>query len=428
MKDFLLNLRRQLLRATGHHATMTRLEEVALRLDALASSIDGLRRDIRALPRSLSSSSPRRGRALPAGRQTLRSEPQTAAEAGGGPMVERLAFLLQTEELLNHYGCIWELLPAGTADVITYGELEANPPPRLAAFPHRVVSATELLDTGTRYRYLVSNHPIKLSPPLLPMLAARNIRLMYAAGKSGWNLSEWNTLYDLILCFGPYHADALAEVSDALIVQMGYPRFDRYFTSRPQRDALCATYGCDPARKTVVWLPTWKTLSSVGLFDAEISALTQRYNVVVKLHPLMSEQEPERVAALSQHRFTRMLTDASDNLPLYQLADWMLFDYGGPALAGVYVDKPMLLLNVPGAEDDALTGADSPDIVIRDSLPSVSPRQEAIGPLLADDAFWTRQGDARRALRRSFFAPYLGFSSQVAAQTLLHLDRLLPSP
>jgi hypothetical protein len=341
-------------------------------------------------------------------------------------VVERIGFLVQNEELLNHYSCVWELLPVGAVDIVIHGEIEENVPRRLTSCPHPLVRASELLASGTRYRYLVSNHPVALSPPLLPRLAVCNIRFMYAAGKSGWNLSGWNSLYDVILCFGPYHAQELAECCDALLVQMGYPRFDRYFTATADRDALCASYACDPSRKTIVWLPTWKTLSSVGLFDAEISALTERYNVVVKLHPLMSAHETERVAALSQHRFTRLITDTSDNLPLYQLADWMLFDYGGPALAGVYADKPMLLLDVPGAEDDELTGPDSPDMLIRESLPTVSADQRAIAPLLADATVWDRQGATRRALRARFFAPYLGFSSQVAAQTLLHLDRILP--
>ena len=135
-------------------------------------------------------------------------------------------------------------------------------------------------------------------------LGEYNIRFMYAAGKSGWNLSDWNSLYDLILCFGPFHAEAFANCTDGIVLQMGYPRFDRFFTATVDKAELNARYGCDPARKCVVWLPTWKTLSSVGPFGDEISALMNNYNVVVKLHPLMAESEPECVRTLAKLKFT----------------------------------------------------------------------------------------------------------------------------
>jgi hypothetical protein len=175
----------------------------------------------------------------------------------------------------------------------------------------------------------------------------------------------------------------------------------------------------------VVWLPTWKALSSVSYFDAEISALTVRYNVVVKLHPLMPGSEPERVEALRQHHFTHLITDTSDNLPLYQIADFMLFDYGGPPLAGIYTNKNFILLNVEAAAADELTGEDSPDITIRRHLVNVNSGDKAIAELLADSSLWEQQDPVRRALRKTYFAPYYGFSSNVAANALLNLKYMV---
>ena len=53
---------------------------------------------------------------------------------------------------------------------------------------------------------------------------------------------------------------------------MRYRRIDAYFTQQPNYELLCARYYCDPARETVVWLPTWLQLSSVGHFDAETAS------------------------------------------------------------------------------------------------------------------------------------------------------------
>lgn len=365
-------------------------------------------------------------------------EPQQQAqlqlphERAGGPVggrrrasrtPQRLAFLVHTLELLNHFGAVWDLLPSGSFDVVLHGEAAEGPRDALEPWGCTVTTSADVLARGVKYDFLVSNHPVVVD--LLGRLAERQVRFMYAAGKSGWNLSEWNKLYDVILCFGPFHAAKFEAISSAVVVQMGYPRFDRYFQETPDRPALLARYGCDPAKRTVVWLPTWKSLSSVGHYDAEISALMADWNVVVKLHPLMTRQEPERVEALRRHAFSCLITDASDNLPLYQLADAMLFDYGGPPLAGVYADKDMLLLNVPNAEGDEVTGADSPDVAIRSELPSVSPHENRIAGLLADDATWEAQRHARRALRSRYFAPFYGFSADVAAGALLRLRELV---
>ncbi len=342
-------------------------------------------------------------------------------EAGARP----LAFLLQSLELVNHYAAVWDLLPQGGFDVLLHGVDEAAARQALGAWRCQVFATDEVLADGRKYACLVSNHPVEGGePPLIKRLAERNVRFMYAAGKSGWNLSEWNRLYDLILCFGPHHAAAFSALTDGLVIQMGYPRFDRYFNDQVDRDALCGRFGCDPAKETVVWLPTWKELSSVGHFDDEISALSDRYNVVVKLHPLMSEAEPDRVESLRKHHFSCLLTDSTDNLPLYQLADYMLFDFGGPPLAAIYCDKKMLLLDVPGALADPLLGPDSPDVAIRAQLGSLEPGGGAIARSLASPAHWEAQVPARKALRRTYFAPHFGFSAAVAANALLRLDTL----
>src|SRR5215813_579182 len=242
----------------------------------------------------------------------------------------RTAFLFHTPELLNHFSCVMDLLPAGSFDLVVCRDAENSPEMEQAAarWKCKIITATQVLSLGGRYDWMVSNHPTMLGDvSLFKRLAAIHVRFMYAVGKSGWNLSGWNSVYDAILCFGPYHANALAKRTDAVIVQMGYPRLDAYFNESADLDALRKRFHCDPTKQTVVWLPTWKELSSVGRYDEQVSALTTRYNVVVKVHPLMVSTEPQRVAALRRFKFTHLITDPSDNVPLYKLADFMLFDY-----------------------------------------------------------------------------------------------------
>lgn len=433
-------LRRLRYRLTNLCPFTARFDSLQNQLDALASSLDSVRREIRNKPSKetlleliAKSRNERFGSGLlePSAPTILARESETE-EAHEipftGPTINRIGFLVQSPELLNHFGSVFDLLPPEIFDVLIYGKTEESQIvlAQAARWKCKIVSATDVLNSGERYRYLVSNHPVTVyDKPLIRQLGLKNVRFMYSAGKSGWNLRLWNALYDLILCFGPYHAAAFAECSDAVVVQMGYPRFDKYFSITPGKDELRQRFNCEASKETVVWLPTWKSLSSVGWFSQEIADLSASYNVVVKLHPLMVGSEPDRVEALKRFSFTSLILDTSDNTPLYSLADFLLCDYGGPPLAGIYTDKNLLLLNVPDAEGDELTGENSPDLEIRKHIVNVNAEDGSIARILADRTVWEAQKVARRMLRRKYFAPYFGFSSQVAASTLLNLDNIL---
>jgi len=343
-----------------------------------------------------------------------------------GPLVDRIGFLVQSLELRNHFRSVWDHLPSDRFDIILHDiDLEVGTEV-FSSWKCNIETSERIIETNTKYRYLVSNHPVStFDEPLIKRLAITNIRFMYSAGKAGWNLSTWNNLYDIIMCFGPFHASWFARNTEAITVQMGYPRFDDYFRKKVDLSVLQKKYGCDPQKKTVVWLPTWKSLSSVGHFDDEIAALHKNYNVIIKVHPLMPESEPEKIESLKKRHFTALIIDPIDNLALYQLADFMLFDYGGPPLAGIYTDKNMILCNVPGAEHDDLTGEESPDIFIRKFIANVDVNDHGIADLLNKAVIWENQQNERQMLRNLYFAPYLGFSSNVAASFLLGLDNVI---
>ncbi|MEM6409161.1 MAG: CDP-glycerol glycerophosphotransferase family protein [Pseudomonadota bacterium] len=290
----------------------------------------------------------------------------------------------------------------------------------------RIRSVEDVLQAKDRYQVLVSNHPIRIPHAkksdrkvMIKRLAETNLRMMYAAGKSRWNMSDWNRFYDGILCFGPHHAQAYSEKFGLNTIEIGYPRFDRYFNAPADRTELCARYNCDPDKKTIVWLPTWKALSSVDHFNDEISALTESYNVVTKVHPLMPADEPQRVARLRNIGLNSLIEDTSDNVPLYQLADYMLFDYGGPAFGAIYTDKKFVLLNVPNAADDELSGADSPDVLLRQSLINVDAGTGSLTTYLRDGPHWDAHMTEIERLRKTYFAEKFGTSAKAAAHAIL---------
>lgn len=335
----------------------------------------------------------------------------------------RIAFLVHLAEMVNHYRDVWQHLPKDESIVILAGEQGQRMQTEALAQRENLacIHVEDVLATSQRFSVLVSNHPLDPSGPvpLIRRLGVRNVRFNYALGKSGWNLRPWNDLYDLLLCFGPYHVQAFAAFPGRK-VEVGYPRFDRYFNETVDKRALVTELGGNPDIPTIVWLPTWKEMSSVGTYDEVIANLTGKFNVMVKLHPLMVTEEPHRVQSLMTHQFTTLITDTYDNLNLFRIADLMLCDYGGSPFGALYVGLPCLLLDVPGAAGDALAGDDSPDVTLRQHLPSVQRPQDLLAAL-EDPRVWDVASPARNMLRNYYFAPLQGRAAQTAADAILAL-------
>ena len=241
--------------------------------------------------------------------------------------IGRPAFLVHTAELANHFGPIWDALGDRDFDILLDGDTQLRARPERA----KIRTINEVLEAGERYDVLVSNHVLRMPTELerrpyeksgqpykkaiINLLAETNLRMMYAAGKTGWNMSDWNSFYDGVLCFGPHHAQAFSSKFGLPTRQIGYPRFDKFFNTPIDKPKLCASLNCDPAKPTVVWLPTWKALSSVDHFNDEVAALKQNFNVVVKVHPLMPKAEPERLERLQSLGFNALISDATESAP-----------------------------------------------------------------------------------------------------------------
>ena len=333
---------------------------------------------------------------------------------------EQLGFVVHAAEMFNHYGPVWKLMPSDSFEIVVAasGEERVRIHQMAMMSGYTSVDAVQLIKERERYHHLVSNHSLASVDGVFVMqsLGERNIRFMYALGKARHNFAEWNKLYDMIMCFGPYQVENLDFCESSIKAQMGYPRYDDYFNKEENKEEIAARYDCDPNLPTIVWLPTWVDLCSLDLYSKDLAALSSAYNVIVKPHPLSIHTEQARIERLRGLPFTRVITEHVDNLELFRIADYVACDYGGTAFGALYLDKNILLLNVPGAENDVLTGKESADITLRETLFSIDPSKASeIPELLADDVMWEQQKQVRRQLRGRYFAPYQGFSAIVAA-------------
>ncbi len=239
---------------------------------------------------------------------------------------------------------------------------------RTQAAGYETVWADELIRRGAKYRHLVSNHKMRgdstrpasarvqalyaldhaikrginrvctaLGRPerfgfhgfapkqYWPLqIGEIQIRFMYGADVGeGWSLAPWNEIYDAFLCHGPNDAQQLARRFKGRTFQMGYPRYDGYFSPGLDTSAEAREFLIDPARKTLLWMPTFgKGACSIPHFARALAPLRERYNFIVRPHPLSFRKSPDEIALLRSLGFLLDDQPARDMNKLLKLSGW----------------------------------------------------------------------------------------------------------
>ena len=279
-------------------------------------------------------------------------------------LINKTAFFVFSSLLINHFRSIIEINPS-SFEILAPNDISKSVMQKIQDYARdkkiKMRTVNELIENNLLYEKLVSNRgdddvdfidnkddmQIKMNSSIIKLLGKKNIRFMYTAGKNAYTISSfWNKYYDGILCFGPYHEERFKIRHNIPTSQMGYPRFDKYFKPGFEKDYLLKKYKCDPKKKTIVWLPTWSDLSSVEKYYEEISSLRKDYNIIVRAHPSMMNDDPENYKKLSTVDFNYIDDTDNDNVSLYALADLMLFDYGGPMFGSLYLNKNFAFLEI----------------------------------------------------------------------------------
>src|SRR5688572_17898066 len=133
MKFLLARLRAIRGAMLGLDATHARFDILQRKLDAVSEAMGACEAAVRQFAVELERrETPSAGaRRLPVECPTRRrrSRPGSAqAPAHEGQIVERIGFLVHSAELINHFGCVWDLLPRNSFDVLLHGEGQAADP------------------------------------------------------------------------------------------------------------------------------------------------------------------------------------------------------------------------------------------------------------------------------------------------------------
>ncbi|WP_368161668.1 CDP-glycerol glycerophosphotransferase family protein [Aeromonas sp. R5-3] len=341
-----------------------------------------------------------------------------------------IAFLVHAAEMCNHYKSVWRLLGRDEFDTVLHGTVSEIAESRslIESMGYTCYESKTIIDNSHKYDIVVSNHSMfdYGDKPLIHAIGDRQVRFMYALGKEKHNFSDWNKHYDLVLCFGPWQADRMNDLYSVATFQMGYPRYDDYFRELDCKNIYSAELGLEPDKKTILWLPTWLELSSLALYSDVMSTLCEKYNVIVKTHPLSATSEPDVLERLKQYHFTTVITDVYDNIKLFRCADFVVCDYGGTPFGAIYLDKNLLLLDIQDAEKNELTGAGSPDVNLRSDIVHLDySSRYRLPEMLLDETIWDNQKRVRQHLRRKYFTASYGFSAEMAIVALKNIEHLI---
>jgi len=133
---------------------------------------------------------------------------------------------------------------------------------------------------------------------------------------------------------------------------IGLPKLDYYFQGKYRRDEVLQRLGLDPAKKTLLFAPTYKPTCMYEIKD-EIFAQTRDYNLIIKLHPYswMGKYAPHKQHRIFERRVgkyshARLLPFSELSiLPYYVASDTILseasstvFDYIAFGKFGIVYD------------------------------------------------------------------------------------------
>jgi CDP-glycerol glycerophosphotransferase (TagB/SpsB family) len=224
---------------------------------------------------------------------------------------------------------------------------------------------------------------------------------MYGADISdGWSLQPWNEIYDIFLCHGVNDERELKKRFKGKTFVMGYPRYDRYFSEEIDLTPIRSEFSIDRSKKTILWMPTLGgEYSSIPLFAEALSKLKDKFNIIVRPHPLSFVQEKDFIVILENCNFNIDEVALRDMNELFSIADVILTDNGGTPFSGIFLGKNVVFLDVPDASvesksDNSSILAGSSVMELKKHLPSISIKDLSPLETMLESSDFYKENDA----------------------------------
>jgi hypothetical protein len=220
------------------------------------------------------------------------------------------------------------------------------------------------------------------------------------------------------------------------IRMIGYPKLDALVNGTWNRAAVLEPLGLDPARRTILYAPTWSPASSLNAMGVELvrRLLATGNNVIVKLHDRARDVRAvysggvDWVAALEPvlKASTGVLAPGHDISPYLVAADLMITDHSSAGFEFLLRDRPIVRIHRPELIRDANIHPDYVQLLASVSE-SVHGIDDAIAAVERGLASPEALGETRRAVAADiFYRP--GGATARAIRGLYEAIELEPAP
>ena len=194
------------------------------------------------------------------------------------------------------------------------------------------------------------------------------VMLQYGYAKEVHNYGTWRALADLTLTYGDYATNKISYFCPTATT--GNPRYELWHEEEfHNKSKEKYSHLLDKSRKTLLYMPTWGDLSSVDIFFKSVLELSDRYNLLIKLHHNTAILEKTRIG-MKKNKYIHYFGATDDALELLSITDIVLSDYSGAIFDAIYCDKPLILLDLPESTLDNVEKVDKYSLEInnRDNL------------------------------------------------------------
>lgn len=169
------------------------------------------------------------------------------------------------------------------------------------------------------------------------------VMLQYGYAKEPHNYGTWRALADLCLVYGSYPEKKLSNYAPSKAV--GNPRLQLWYDEDFHLIAKNKyIHSIDDGLLTVLYMPTWGELSSIDEYIGAVLGLSERYNVLIKLHHNTDLLEDGRLEKIETDRI-HFFGANDDALELLSISDIVISDYSGAIFDAIHCEKPVVLLD-----------------------------------------------------------------------------------
>jgi hypothetical protein len=250
------------------------------------------------------------------------------------------------------------------------------------------------------------------------------------------SLHEWDRLFFInkrrlnnFISAGAIDPDSPA------VCLIGMPKADCLVDGSLQREEILRSLGIDPARRTVLYAPTWTPYASLNAMGEELVDQLGRaeFCVIVKLHDNSRDADPRNSGGINWvERLTPILRKHGGHLaatgtiaPYLVAADVMISDHSSAGFEYLLLDRPLIRIEMPELIARTNIHPDYVGLLVKASTTVRNPEEtvRAVESAYVDPA---QLSDARRAVAEElFYKP--GTATTRAITELYKVMELSPS-